>query len=214
MAEPELIKHMIITDFNVFHHRNWKPSDRKPVLALSVAAAVGDHWRRVRAVVSPMFTRGKLSKMHALIDKLSNRMVNALDVIAKNEGQFDVIDMSERYVTEVIVASTISTKSTALTDVKDPYLVNARNLFSASMFQFLCAHLIPTFVRNFFNLKSLATDRETDYFENILRQILTLRKISDQKYIDFMGLLINARKERDVTLTDNDSQTHYFISGL
>ncbi|CAG2178908.1 unnamed protein product, partial [Oppiella nova] len=195
VAEPELIKHIIVTDFNVFHDRKWKPSDRNTVVDLSVAAAEGDHWRRVRAVVSPAFTSRKLSKMNALINELSNRMVNALDVMAKNEGQFDVIDIS------------------ALTDLDDPYLVNARNIFSASMFRFLCAHLIPTFLRHFLNIKSLTTDRETDYFVNILRQILTLRQNSDKKFTHFMGLLINSRKERDVTLVDNDSQIHYINSG-
>ncbi|CAG2174488.1 unnamed protein product, partial [Oppiella nova] len=217
VAEPELINHIIVTDFHVFRDRIWKPSDRNTdrntVVDLSVAAAEGDHWRRVRAVVSPAFTGRKLSKMHALINELSNRMVNALDVIAKNEGQFDAIDMSERYVTEVIVACGFGAKSSALTDLDDPYLVNARNIFSTSMFRFLCAHLIPTFLRPFLNIKSLTTDRETDYFVNILRQILTLRLNSDKKFADFIGLLITARKERDVTLVDNDSQIHYINSG-
>ncbi|CAG2165938.1 unnamed protein product [Oppiella nova] len=213
VAEPELIKHIIVTDFHVFHDRLWKPSDRSRVEALSVAGAQGDRWRRVRAVVSPVFRSRKLSKMHALIDKLSNRMVNALDVMAKNEGQFDAVDTSERYVTEVIVACGFGTKSSALTDLDDPYLVNARTIFSASMFRFLCAQLIPTFLRHFLNIKSLTTAKEIDYFKNLLQHILTLRLNSGQKYTDFMGLLINARKEWDVTLTDNDSQTHYFISG-
>src|SRR5699024_7641349 len=63
IADPELIKLVMIKDFNLFVNR------RKAVLAdrvseLSLFNIEDDHWKRVLAITSPAFTSGKLRGMN------------------------------------------------------------------------------------------------------------------------------------------------------
>ena len=80
IADPELIKSVMIKDFNLFVNR------RKVVMAddlseLNLFNIEDDHWKRVRAITSPAFTSGKLRGMNALMNQCCDKFVAYFDKI-------------------------------------------------------------------------------------------------------------------------------------
>ncbi|CAG2102956.1 unnamed protein product [Medioppia subpectinata] len=66
VAEPELIKQICVKDFNVFTDRNTN-TRRHPILSRHLVAESGDDWKRIRSIVTPTFSSGKMKKMLSAI---------------------------------------------------------------------------------------------------------------------------------------------------
>ncbi|CAG2176238.1 unnamed protein product, partial [Oppiella nova] len=66
VADPELIKNILVTDFHLFNDKEGNPlfnSKAHPILGQNLEAMAGDEWRRVRTVLSPTFSASRMRKM-------------------------------------------------------------------------------------------------------------------------------------------------------
>ncbi|CAG2182504.1 unnamed protein product, partial [Oppiella nova] len=66
IGEPELIKNVLVKDFHLFSDRKDRPVDHK-ILNQHLFASRGDDWKRLRSILSPTFTSGKMKKMYPMI---------------------------------------------------------------------------------------------------------------------------------------------------
>ena len=76
--EPDLIRDIMVKDFDVFpDHKHQNIGSSK--LSLSLTFLPGDdQWKRIRSILSPAFTSGKLKAMMAHISDISDKFVNNL----------------------------------------------------------------------------------------------------------------------------------------
>ena len=108
-------------------------------------------WKRIRSVMSPTFTTGKLKRMTPLILECVDTMNDNIDkIIAKNEGQLsapvDVKRITGAYAMEVVIQVAFGRKVSALIELNNPIIENASKMFSTSLFslvKFLTIMLAP-----------------------------------------------------------------------
>ena len=101
VGEPELIKDILVKDFHNFTDRT---NGRRihPILRQHLVNAEGEQWRRVRGIVSPTFSSGKMKRMYPLIKGCLNEFLEALDVIASEGKDLDVKLAYGNYTMDVI----------------------------------------------------------------------------------------------------------------
>uniref|UniRef100_T1GXH4 Cytochrome P450 n=1 Tax=Megaselia scalaris TaxID=36166 RepID=T1GXH4_MEGSC len=71
VKDPELVKQVMIKDFNKFSNR-FLAADFKndPLAAFNLFFTKNPEWKMIRTKLSPVFTSGKIKQMFHLIDDL------------------------------------------------------------------------------------------------------------------------------------------------
>ena len=81
VAEPELLKQILIKDFPNFRNR-FQARKSPPPMDKSLLNAKSDTWKRIRNTLTPTFSAGKMKLMVPLIEKSCDTLVEKLENIA------------------------------------------------------------------------------------------------------------------------------------
>ncbi|CAG2166571.1 unnamed protein product [Oppiella nova] len=133
LSDPELIREVLVKDFHIFTNRRKFITD-DPMINKMVFSARDSEWKRLRTVMSPTFTTGKLKRMTPLILECVDTMNDNIDkIIAKNDGQLSApVDMKRitgAYGMEVVIQVAFGRKVSALVDPNNPIIENALTQF-------------------------------------------------------------------------------------
>ena len=88
--DPELIRIVLIKEFNRFRDRGLYYNEEVDPLSGHLFLLPGEKWRRLRAKLSPTFTSGKLKQMFPLLMEIGDELIKICDNSLK-EG--DVIEI-------------------------------------------------------------------------------------------------------------------------
>ncbi|CAG2179078.1 unnamed protein product, partial [Oppiella nova] len=78
-SKPDIISLVLSKEFTSFTNRRNMNLDSDPLFSNMLQAVMDDQWKRLRAIVSPTFSTGKLRKMRPLIDDCLQTMINNLN---------------------------------------------------------------------------------------------------------------------------------------
>ncbi|CAG2176636.1 unnamed protein product [Oppiella nova] len=183
-----------------------------------VISARDSEWRRLRSIMSPTFTTGKLKRMTPLILECMDTMNDNIDkIIAKNNGQLSApVDMKRiagAYAMEVVIQVAFGRKVSALIESNNPIIENARKMFSTSLFtlvKLLFVMLAPNVAKM---LKISPFDRKvTQFFRDFTLTLIDDRKRgletgSPVKRADFLQLLLDSMKNNNQAIDGSDEYT-------
>ena len=79
ITEPELVKQIMTTDFQKFCNRIMVQKTRFP---LNLLEAKDEKWKRIRNILTPTFSTGKIKLMVPLIEKSCDTLMTKLENIA------------------------------------------------------------------------------------------------------------------------------------
>ena len=77
IADPTVIKRIMVEHFHLFRNRGVHFQRRWQQAALLFAS--GDHWRRIRTILTPMFTSAKLKRMEPQMGQCVDALVDAME---------------------------------------------------------------------------------------------------------------------------------------
>lgn len=87
VADPELLKLILVKDFPSFHNRfQFQRTSNSKLFSKNVLAARDDDWKRIRNTLTPTFSAGKLKLMVPLLEKSSDALLEKLGQIS-NSGE-------------------------------------------------------------------------------------------------------------------------------
>ncbi|CAG2166331.1 unnamed protein product [Oppiella nova] len=119
-SKPDIISLVFSKEFTSFTNRRNMNLDSDPLFSNMLQVVMDDQWKRLRAIVSPTFSTGKLRKMRPLIDDCLQTMINNLNKLSNDESnRGHVVDMKRvfgAYTMEVIIQVAFGTKVDALID--------------------------------------------------------------------------------------------------
>ncbi|XP_054157848.1 cytochrome P450 3A8-like [Oppia nitens] len=208
VADPELIKNIMVKDFHIFvNRRDLGPIDE--VMDHAMTVVKDDEWKRQRSIVSPSFTTGKLRKMMTLVDHCAQSVDRVLDKVATDGNEIEMKGLMGNYTMDVIASCAFATKTDTHNDPNNPFVVNAKSLFSGSLWRGVLFLLANRMMR-FFKI-SIIDPSVYKFFLNAIKEIIKQRKEdqSGHKHYDFLQLMIDAQKKVDnnVTAVDDDNNS-------
>ncbi|KAM4603947.1 cytochrome P450 3A40-like [Polymixia lowei] len=221
ITDPAMIKTVLIKEcYSLFtNRRNFRLNGP---LYDSVSIAEDDHWKRIRAVLSPSFTSGRLKEMFDIMKHHSANLVNSMKKKADKDEVLDMKEFFGPYSMDVVTSTSFSVDIDSLNNSSDPFVTNIKKMLNFDVLSplFVIVGLFPFTAPIFEKLEySFIPASVSDFFYTALQKIKSNRETSDHKSrVDFLQLMIDSQKDRDSNgqnkgLSDHEilSQAMFFI---
>ncbi|XP_067687896.1 cytochrome P450 3A29-like [Haliotis asinina] len=211
ISDLDILKEVLVKSFSSFRNRLKFQLIASP-LSLSVFFLEDAPWKRVRNIISPTFSGGKLRRMCAAINDCSSTLTkNFYSDMMKTDGLI-MKEYFGAYTMDVITQTVFGIKIDSQNDLNNPFVRNAKTIFSLPKARRLLpvlVGLVPCLEPILLKLGlGIFPQSVLDFFQNAVREIMKQRQNDTEeqqkKRSDFLQLLMEAEIEDD---TDDDTNT-------
>ncbi|XP_047989622.1 cytochrome P450 6B2-like [Leguminivora glycinivorella] len=200
VRDPEIIKYVLIRDFDTFYSRGIFQLDKVPEPFLDqITSGEGDLWKLLRQNLSPAFSTGKVKGMFPQILTRAEKLQRI--ACKADKGEVDAVDLVKRYSVDVVGACGLGIDLDTLNGEHEVVLKLGKRIFKKTnrdvLVYFLkCTmpaifkhvHLIPSFVQ--------------DATKAVVKIIMEQRNDEPYDKNDFVDLLLKL-KEKGVMVGDS-----------
>ncbi|KAH8321364.1 hypothetical protein KR074_003022, partial [Drosophila pseudoananassae] len=200
IMDLDLIKQVLIKDFNYFHDRGIFSNSRDDPLTGHLLTLEGEEWKAMRQKLTPVFSSGKIKQMSGVIVEVGHRLADTMDkevtTASVEAGDVEIKDLCARFTTDVIGTCAFGLECNSLGDVNAEFRSKGRDIFEKPRNSLLVHFLI-------LNNKALAQklrlkivrDDVTEFFMSAVKNTVEYRLKNNIKRNDFMDQLIQLRAE-------------------
>ncbi|GFS49402.1 cytochrome P450 3A21 [Nephila pilipes] len=193
IGDPELLRSVMVKDFPFFtSRRGFKTGDN--IIDSMLTNIRGEDWKRVRSIITPTFTTGKIKRMLGIFEECSKTLINNFENTVKENKPIDAKRLYGTFTMDVIASAAFSTKIDSHNNPDNEFVKMARNTFNTRRgYKFIIFLLFPylpnQIKRFFFNTGS------ANFFKETTLRIIEERKRTGQVRNDFLQLLMDTAKE-------------------
>lgn len=130
--DPEIIKNILVKDFNYFTDRYVAASDDDALGTANLFILKSPHWKNLRNKLTPVFSSGKMKKMFHLMAAVTEDLDTHLEAL-ELDGKGRVIELKEtcaRYTTDVIGSCVFGLKVNSLNNPDAEFRNYGRKIFT------------------------------------------------------------------------------------
>lgn len=216
VKDPELIKRVLIKDFNSFSNR-YSSTGKNDPFKKNVFFAHNPIWRNLRRKISTFFTSGKLKAAFYLVEEIGTKLIKYLEknYIHNGRGEIDLKKVTSLFTMDVIGSVVFGVDAHGLEGVNGDFQKAVKTLFSYTprrALEISSSKLAPALMR-FFNLKFFGVTY-TKFMLQFLPEIVREREKNGSVRNDMIDLIIEIKKEKDDSICENDllAQAGVFMS--
>ncbi|KAL1281617.1 hypothetical protein QQF64_000420 [Cirrhinus molitorella] len=164
----------------------------------AVSLVEDDDWRRIRSVLSPSFTSGRLKEMFGIMKTHSHILVDNLEKTARRGETVDIKEFFGAFSMDVVTSTSFSVDIDSLNNPKDPFVTNIKKMLKFDLLNpmFLIIGLFPflTPVLEKMDFAFFPTS-VTDFFFAALQKIKSERVANNhkKKRVDFLQLMVDSQ---------------------
>lgn len=192
VADPLLLKDIMVKNFASFPNTEFIRQVGDPVLDNMLVSLLNNQWHDVRNIVSPVFSTSKMRQMVATVNECAKDMIRNFADVAKKGTPYDVKLIFGAFELDVTAQATFSFKLDSHRDVHNPFVLQAKRFFAAeyNWRAFLCFQF-PR-LSEMLGLRIFCPEA-VEYFSGVMTNLLA-RRVTDNTNDkpDFVRLLMNA----------------------
>ncbi|XP_068444990.1 cytochrome P450 3A40-like isoform X2 [Clinocottus analis] len=202
ITDPSMIKAVLIKEcYSLFtNRRNFRLNGQ---LYDAVSIAEDDQWKRIRSVLSPSFTSGRLKEMFNIMKHHSANLTSCMKKKAEKDEPLELKEFFGPYSMDVVTSTAFSVDIDSLNNPSDPFVTNIKKMLKFDLFNplFLLVALFPFTGPILEKMEfSFFPSSVTDFFYAALQKIKSNRLDSQQKSrVDFLQLMIDSQKNNDLS---------------
>ncbi|MDL1381379.1 cytochrome P450 [Yersinia pestis] len=201
ITEPDIIKTVLIKEcYSTFTNRR----DFGPVgfMKKAISLSEDEEWKRIRTLLSPTFTSGKLKEMFPIISQYGNVLVKNMRQESKKGKFINLKEIFGAYSMDVITATSFGVNIDSLNNPQDPFVEKVKKLLKFDFFDplLLSITLFP-FLTPIFEAMSISMFPKdvTEFLKKAVNRMKENRlQEKEQHRVDFLQLMINSQNSKDV----------------
>nr|XP_009934798.1 PREDICTED: cytochrome P450 3A9-like [Opisthocomus hoazin] len=197
VMDPQIIKNVLVKEcYSTFTNR--RPFELVGVLKNAISLAEDEQWKRIRTVLSPTFTSGKLKEMFPTMKHYGEVLVKNVQKRAEKDNALSVKDIFGSYSMDIITSTSFGVNIDSMNNPKDPFVREMQKLvkFDFSDPLFIFAFVFPIFIPLLakMNVSAFPSDA-VDFFIRSISKIKQDREKETYKgRVDFLQLMIESQK--------------------
>uniref|UniRef100_A0A8C4H614 unspecific monooxygenase n=1 Tax=Dicentrarchus labrax TaxID=13489 RepID=A0A8C4H614_DICLA len=166
----------------------------------AVSIAEDDQWRRIRSVLSPSFTSGRLKEMFGIMKQHSANLISSMKKKADKDEPLELKEFFGPYSMDVVTSTAFSVDLDSLNNPSDPFVTNIKKMLKFDLFT-ICNCVFQLAAKQ----KNISFFPFMDFFYAALQKIKSNRETSKQKSrVDFLQLMIDSQKNNDLSGVEQD----------
>ncbi|KAM4771048.1 cytochrome P450 3A9-like [Rhinophrynus dorsalis] len=198
IMDPVIIKTILVKEFYT-NFINRRSVGLNGPLTSSLKIAEDEQWKKIRTVLSPAFTSGKLKQMFHIMKDYSSVLVKNIQVYVDKDEPCAIKDVFGAYSMDVITSTSFSVNIDSLNKPNDPFVINTKNLLKMNFFSpILILVVIFPFLTPVFEglgLQFLPKDI-LQFFMNAVTSFQEKRKKGDHSgRVDLLQLMVDSKTE-------------------
>nr|XP_034987358.1 cytochrome P450 3A29-like [Zootoca vivipara] len=211
VTDPAIIKVVLVKEcYSVFTNRRMFGPLGKLKSAVSLAS--DDQWKRIRTVLSPTFTSGKLKEMFPIIKHHVDSLVKNIQGKAERAEPVDIKEKFGAYSMDVVTSTSFGVNTDSMNNPNDPFVREASKLVKFDLFSpiFVLLYLFP-FTSPLLDKMNIHIfpSSAVNYFARAIGNIKREREQAKGKgRVDFLQLMIDSQKS-DVQYESNGVSHSY-----
>nr|XP_042125918.1 cytochrome P450 3A4-like isoform X1 [Peromyscus maniculatus bairdii] len=200
-TEPDMIKNVLVKEFySIFTNRHlFGPLG---FMKKSITTSENEEWKRIRSLLTPAFSSGKLKEMFHIIQEYGDALVKNMSREVEKGKNVTMRDFFGAYIMDVITGTLFGVKVDSLNNPQDPFVKNTRKLFIFDYFNPLAfsTALFPFLSRiyNKVNICIFPSDA-TSFFKKFIEKTKKDRLENTQEHrVDFLQLMMDSQNSKDM----------------
>ncbi|XP_032315651.1 cytochrome P450 3A12 [Camelus ferus] len=210
ITDPDMIKTVLVKEsFSVFtNRRSFGPVG---ILKNAISQAKDEQWKRIRILLSPAFTSGKLKEMFPIIGQYGDVLVRNLRKEAEKGKPVALKDIFGAYSMDVITSTAFGVNIDSLNNPQDPFVENSKKLLRFDFLDpFLLLIMLFPFLTPIFEVLNIYLFPKSvmNFFTRSIKRIKESRLKDKQTHrVDLLQLMINSQNSKEI-------DTHKALSDL
>lgn len=192
IIDAEDIKQVLIKDFQHFADRRVL-NTYNTVFNRNLFQVEGEDWKRIRSIVSPAFTSGKLKGMYGIMNIAIEKLMSYMEERTKRGGLVNTKKVISGFTIDIIASTGFATETNANDDraKESPFVKNGLNLFNFNPLKIASILALPRPILDFLGFTVPFPEDSINFFINLTRQIVLERKKNNVKRNDLIQLMID-----------------------
>ncbi|XP_076416751.1 cytochrome P450 3A13-like isoform X2 [Peromyscus maniculatus bairdii] len=200
ITEPDMIKNVLVKAFySVFTNR--RPFGPPGIMKKGVTQSENEEWKRIRSLLTPTFSSGKLKEMFHIIQEYGDLLVKNISQEVEKGKNVTTKDIFGAYSMDVTTSTLFGVKVDSLNNPQDPFVKNTRKLYIFDSFNPLAfsSALFPFLSRVYDKLNICVFPSDaTSFFKNFIERTKKDRLADTQEHrVDFLQLMMNSQNSKD-----------------
>ncbi|CAM4620332.1 cytochrome P450 3A24 [Caretta caretta] len=211
ILDPVIIKTILVKEcYTLFTNRRvFGPSGD---LESALTVATDEQWKRIRTVLSPTFTSGKLKEMFPIMNRYGEILVKNIQEKVDNDESLEMKSIFGTYSLDVVASTSFSVNIDSMNNPNDPLVAYIKKYLSFNFFNplLLLVVMFPflTPVLDKMNV-SLFPSGFLDFFLNIIQSIKKERQKNDHSVrVDFLQLMVHSQSSDGSS--ESNEKTHSY----
>ncbi|XP_038202454.1 cytochrome P450 3A11-like isoform X7 [Arvicola amphibius] len=211
IMDTEMIKNVLVKDcYSVFtNRRSMGPAG---IMNKAVSASKDEEWKRIRALLSPTFTSGKLKEMFPIVEQYGDILVKYLRREAEKGKPLTMKEVLGAYSLDVITSTAFGVNVDSLNNRNDPFMEKTKKLINLDFFDplLMSVVLFPflTPIYEMLNVSRYPKD-SIAFFRKFVDKMKENRLNSGEKHrVDFLQLMMNTQNN------SKDKESHKVLSDV
>jgi cytochrome P450 family 6 len=197
IRDPDMIKNCLLKDFDYFHDHGFTFDEKIDPLTGNLFMLNGKKWKRLRTVLSPTFSSGKIKNMFKILVECGQGLKDFIDEPAKRKDAVEMKDIIARFTTDVIASCAFGIQCNCLKHPDAEFRQWGRRMVELSLMDSVVGMLytfvpsIPIFLKLPLTPKSVS-----GFFRKVVKETVEFRMKNEVKRNDFMQLLIDLKEQK------------------
>lgn len=216
ILDPDLVKSVLIKDFNHFRERGIFSNVRDDPLTGHLFALEGTKWRELRHKLSPAFSSGKMKHMYSIVVKVAEEFKKVLDEKQATAagGIIEITDLLSCFTADIIGVCAFGIECNSLRNPQAEFVVMGRKANTERRHGLLLDQFIeaaPKLARTL-RMRQIPQD-VNDFYMGIVRETIEYRERTGVKHNDLMDVLLELKTKdgKDGGLTVNEIVAQAFV---
>lgn len=208
--DPELIKKILVKDFQTFSSRGIITSANNP-LSKNLFALDGEEWKVLRQKLSPVFTSGKLKQMMPLMNHCVKQYLDYLDRLLEGPDPIEMKSLKMKYTLKSITTIAFGLDIDTFTEDNCTFTEMAFRLFRPQNSKRIIRRLLPGFFKKLVRF-DVESSNVINFFLDLVSEIAKERAGKPKVRKDFMDFMIDLKEQGRVTKSNTEETAELEIT--
>nr|CAD7462943.1 unnamed protein product [Timema tahoe] len=199
LRDPEIIKQVMVKDFANFRDRNQSIPEKLFPLGSHLFSLTGSRWRKLRVMLTPTFTSGKMKMMLPTIVECTRELISCLEKSADSNDILEMRNVIANFTTDVIGSCAFGLQINSMKESDSEFRRMGNKIFKPNHQTSIVRSISLFFRPIFWIFRPAAMSQEVnDFFIDLFKDSMSYREKNKVVRNDFLQLLIQLKNKGKV----------------